>query len=92
MKSNKETIQELVDIIFERINTETGGNKFMFIPVINVIKLKLANMSDDDATFIIDAVHKISSQIEIETGILSPYHGAVIESDASENLAIAKAG
>lgn len=77
-KTNREVIQELADIIFDKINGESGGNKLMLMPALNIVKLKMSSMSEDDCEFVIDAVHKISNHIERETGVLSPYHGIEI--------------
>jgi hypothetical protein len=75
MKSNKDVIQELVDIVFDKLNGESGGSKLMFMPALNVVKLKLSNLNENESANIIDSVHKISHYCEKETGNLSPYHG-----------------
>lgn len=74
-KTNKEVIQELVDIVFEMLSNEKGANILMLRPALNIGKLKLAQMSEDDAANLILQIHKVSSICENETGIFSPYHG-----------------
>lgn len=74
MKSDKEIIHELVEIVIEAISGNTGGNMLMMRPALNIVKLKLSQMDDKDCTDIIDKVHFISHHIEKETGKLSPYH------------------
>jgi hypothetical protein len=74
-KSDKEVIQELVEIVFDLINNEKGGSKIMFMPAINIVKLKLSQMDEMSSADIIDKVHRISRHLEQETGRLSPYHG-----------------
>lgn len=73
--SNKEVVTDLIDIVFDAISKETGANMMMLKPALNIAKLKMSNMDEQDATNIVDAVHKISRQIEVKTGVLSRYHG-----------------
>lgn len=75
MKTNKEVVDELVKMIFENISEHLSGNSIMLAPALNIVKMKVKNMDEADADFIIDAVHQISHRIETETGRLSPYHG-----------------
>lgn len=75
MKSNSEVVTELIDLIFDKIDNNFGGNAIMLKPAINIMKMKVANLNNDDCNFIVDAIHQISHKIEIDTGVLSPYHG-----------------
>ncbi len=74
-KTNKEVIQELVDLVFGMLSKETGANVLMLKPALNIGKLKLAQLSEEEASNLVLQVHKISSYIERETGTLSPFHG-----------------
>jgi len=74
MKSEKDVVIELVDLVFDFIDKNSGGQKIMFMPALNLLKMKMANLDNDAAESIIDMVHKISHHIEIETGKFSPYH------------------
>ena len=56
------------------VTIKSGGQKIMFMPALNLLKMKMANLDNDAAENIIDMVHKISHHIEIETGKFSPYH------------------
>jgi hypothetical protein len=73
--TNKQVVDELVQIIFENVAEHVSGNALMLAPAINILKLKIRQMDNADADFIVDAVHRISHQIEMKTGRLSPYHG-----------------
>lgn len=84
MKTNKEIVDELVAIIFENVAEHVSGNALMLTPALNIVKLKVRQMNDDDADFIVDAVHRISHEIEIKSGRLSPYHAI----DTAPNNAI----
>lgn len=75
MKTDKEIIVELVDLVVEAVSSANGANAMMMRPALNVVKLKLSNMSESDSAEILDKVHFISHHIEKETGKLSPYHG-----------------
>jgi hypothetical protein len=75
MKTNKEIIHELVDLIAGAISKQTGASTVMLAPALNIIKLKTAQMSEQDGADIIDKVHWLSHHIEKESGQLSPYHG-----------------
>lgn len=75
MKSNKQVVTDLVDVVFEAISKETGANMIMLKPALNIAKLKISQMDERDSANIVDQVHRISRHIEMETGVLSPYHG-----------------
>lgn len=85
MKTNKEVIDVLVKTVLESASSHMGGNFMMLSPALNILKLKIRNMDESDADYIVDAVHKISRQIEIETGKGSPYHR--FDDDLSNTLA-----
>ena len=74
VKTSREVITELVDIVFDAISKETGANVLMLKPALNIGKMKLSQMSEEEAQNLILQVHKISALIEQETGVLSPYH------------------
>lgn len=76
-KTNSEIVQELIDVVFDAISKETGANMIMLRPALNIAKLKISQMTEEDSANIVDQVHKISRHIEIETGVYSPYHGTV---------------
>lgn len=87
MKSSKEIIVELVDVIAEAVSGQMNASTMMLKPALNVVKLKMAQMSEADSADILDKVHFLSHRIECESGRLSPYHG--IE-EYSENITQAK--
>jgi DNA-binding ferritin-like protein len=75
MKTNKEIITELIDIVAEAMSAHGGTSVVMMKPAINMVKIKLSNLSEADSAEMIDKVHWLSSHIEKESGKLSPYHG-----------------
>lgn len=75
MKTEKEVVQDLVEIVFEALSGHTSANMLMLKPAINIAKLKLSQMTDAESANLVDQVHRISRHIEMETGKLSPYHG-----------------
>lgn len=75
MQTNRETIQELVDIVFDLFSKNNNGNVIMLKPALNIAKIKLSQLDETDAANIVDQIHKISRLIEKKTGKLSPYHG-----------------
>lgn len=81
MKSSKEIITELVDIVGEAMSAQGGTSVVMMRPAMNMVKLKLSNLSENDSQDIIDKVHWLSHHIEKESGQLSPYHGIEDEYD-----------
>lgn len=74
MKTSKEIIQELVDIVAESVSESAGTSTMMLKPALNIVKLKMAQMSETDSADIIDKVHWLSHRIELESGKFSPYH------------------
>jgi hypothetical protein len=75
MKTSKEIISELIDLVADAISGTTGANGIMLKPALNVVKLKTAQLSEAESADIIDKVHFLSRHIEKESGALSPYHG-----------------
>ncbi len=83
-KTSKEIITDLVDIIAEAVSGQTGASTMMLKPALNVVKLKMAQMTESDSADILDKVHFLSHRIEIESGKFSPYHcidGELLEID-----------
>jgi hypothetical protein len=74
-KTPREVVTELLEVVFDEITKTQSGNKLMFMPALNVMKMKMSSMDNSQAEYICDCVHKISRMIETETGKLSPYHG-----------------
>lgn len=75
MKTSKEIISEMVELIADAVSESTGASTMMLRPALNVVKLKMSQMSETDSADIIDKVHWLSHHIEKESGQLSPYHG-----------------
>lgn len=75
--TDKEFVEKIVELVFAAISKETGAQMMMLTPVLNIAKLKIAKMDDNDAATIIQQVHRISREAEIHTGKYSPFHGDV---------------
>ena len=90
-QTNHEVIQELVQVLFEGVSQHMSGNMMMLSPALNIVKLKIKQMDADDADFVVDAVHKISREIEIRTGKRSPYHANKIDVQALQTELVTEA-
>lgn len=73
-KSNKEVIQDLVDTVFALLSESGGANMLMLRPALNIGKMKLGQMTEEEAENLIDQIHRVSHMCEEQTGKLSRYH------------------
>ena len=74
-KTYREAVTDLVDLVFQAISKETGANVIMLKPALNIGKMKLSQMTEEEARNLVMQVHFISRSLEKETGEFSPYHG-----------------
>jgi len=90
MKTSKEIVNELIELVAQAVGGAAGGNAIMLNPIVNMIKIKTAHLSESDTDDIIDKVHQLSRHIEKESGKLSPYHGVVENVNVWNANAVAK--